>query len=322
MARYDVFNGDADGICALHQLRLAEPAESTLVTGVKREIDLLRRVEAGEGDEVTVLDVSLDKNRDDLVRLLAAGARVRYFDHHFAGEIPDHPALEAHIDTAPEVCSSLLVDASLGGRFRPWAVVAAFGDNLHAAATRAAEPLGLDDKQLTLLAELGTCLNYNGYGSKLEDLFFAPDALYRSVSGYADPFDFVANEPAYATLRAGYQADMAETEALKPEVESAGGAVFLLPDAPWSRRVAGVFGNDLARRFPARAHALLSVMPDGSYRVSVRAPSNNKTGADELCRRFPTGGGRQAAAGINALPQEEFGQFIDAFADHYPGTAA
>ena len=40
MARYDVFNGDADGICALLQLRLAAPADSTLITGVKRDIDL------------------------------------------------------------------------------------------------------------------------------------------------------------------------------------------------------------------------------------------------------------------------------------------
>ncbi|GHD53921.1 hypothetical protein SAMN05216429_101155 [Marinobacter persicus] len=33
MPTYDVFNGDADGICALIQLRLAEPAETTLITG-------------------------------------------------------------------------------------------------------------------------------------------------------------------------------------------------------------------------------------------------------------------------------------------------
>jgi len=39
MKYIDVFNGDADGICALHQLRLAEPVESTLVTGVKRDIN-------------------------------------------------------------------------------------------------------------------------------------------------------------------------------------------------------------------------------------------------------------------------------------------
>ncbi|MGB5082223.1 MAG: acetyltransferase, partial [Burkholderiales bacterium] len=38
MRRVDVFNGDADGLCSLRQLRLAEPAESQLVTGVKRDI--------------------------------------------------------------------------------------------------------------------------------------------------------------------------------------------------------------------------------------------------------------------------------------------
>jgi len=55
MKYIDVFNGDADGICALHQLRLAEPVESTLVTGVKRDINLLQKVEAGQGDRVTVV---------------------------------------------------------------------------------------------------------------------------------------------------------------------------------------------------------------------------------------------------------------------------
>ena len=47
--RIDVFNGDADGICALHQLRLAAPADSELVTGVKRDIALLERVAARLG---------------------------------------------------------------------------------------------------------------------------------------------------------------------------------------------------------------------------------------------------------------------------------
>ena len=54
MQRIDVFNGDADGICALHQLRLAEPAETVLVTGPKRDIALVERVAAQPGDEVTV----------------------------------------------------------------------------------------------------------------------------------------------------------------------------------------------------------------------------------------------------------------------------
>ena len=46
---FDVFNGDADGLCALHQLRLAEPADSELVTGPKRDISLLKRVNAAAG---------------------------------------------------------------------------------------------------------------------------------------------------------------------------------------------------------------------------------------------------------------------------------
>ena len=69
MSHHDVFNGDADGICALHQLRLAAPRESRLVTGAKRDIELLARVVAQPGDSVTVLDVSLDRNRAGLLRL-------------------------------------------------------------------------------------------------------------------------------------------------------------------------------------------------------------------------------------------------------------
>jgi len=66
----DCFNGDADGICALTQLRLAQPAESELITGVKRDIKLLDRVQIQAGDQVTALDISLDKNRAGLERIL------------------------------------------------------------------------------------------------------------------------------------------------------------------------------------------------------------------------------------------------------------
>ncbi len=70
MATIDVFNGDADGLCALHQLRLAEPRQGTLITGVKRDIDLVKQVQAQPGDSVTILDISLDKNRDALLKVL------------------------------------------------------------------------------------------------------------------------------------------------------------------------------------------------------------------------------------------------------------
>ena len=71
MTDFDVFNGDADGLCALTQLRNAEPREAQLVTGVKRDINLLERVHAAPDSKITVLDVSLDKNRAGLERALA-----------------------------------------------------------------------------------------------------------------------------------------------------------------------------------------------------------------------------------------------------------
>ncbi len=317
MAQIDVFNGDADGILALHQLRLAAPAEATLVTGVKRDISLLKRVQAGAGDVVTVLDISMEKNFDDLNRLLTAGAQVNYFDHHFAGEIPRHPNLKATIDTSAEVCTSLLVDAHLGGRYRPWAVAAAFGDNLIDAAQRAAEPLGLNPTQLDTLREVGTCINYNGYGNELADLLVAPDALFRTVQRYADPFAFAAEEPLFRQLSDGYRDDMAKAEAIAPTALDDRTAVYVFPDTDWSRRVSGVYANDLAEQFPQRAHALLTLLPDGAYRVSVRAPLAVKSGADELCRQFATGGGRKAAAGINRLPTEELDRFVAALNAQY-----
>lgn len=318
MAHYDVFNGDADGLCALQQLRLAEPKESHLVTGIKRDIKLLSRAEAGEGDSVTVLDISLDKNREALAALLERGVHVEYFDHHYAGEVPEHGLLLARIDPSPETCTSLIVDEFLSGQHRAWAVVGAFGDNFFDSARRAAEVLEPSAADLEAYRELGTYLNYNGYGAAVEDLFFSPDDLFRRIQPYADPLEFVASDPAYRILRDGYGEDMAKARDLQPEAADVNSALFRLPDAAWARRVGGVLGNELARNHPGRAHALLTPRPDGGgYVVSVRAPLNERRGADELCRQFPTGGGRQAAAGINDLPEESVGSFIDRFREQY-----
>ncbi|MDD5329413.1 MAG: acetyltransferase [Sulfuricella sp.] len=311
MACYDVFNGDADGICALHQLRLAHPAASTLITGVKRDITLLDRVVAKAEDEVTVLDIALDKNRAALDALLARGARVGYFDHHYPGVIPEHPNFTAHIDRAPDVCTSLLVDRFLQGKHRPWAVVGAFGDNLREAAARAAAPLNLDPARLDILRELGECLNYNAYGETVADLHYPPDELYRLVRPYADPFAFIAGEDVFERLRQGYADDLAQARALHPEMATDSRALYILPDAPWSRRVSGSFGNDLAQAWPQRAHAILTRRTDG-YTVSVRAALAAPEGADELCLRFG-GGGRKIAAGINLLPPDRLDEFAAQF---------
>lgn len=319
MATFDVFNGDADGICALTQLRLAQPREAKLITGVKRDIELLDQVKAQAGDEVTVLDVSLDKNRSALVSVLEAGASVFYVDHHFAGEIPASDRLTTIINEVPDVCTSLLVNGHLRNRYLAWAVVGAFGDNLKKSAETVAKPLELTATQLGQLEDLGTYLNYNGYGERIEDLHFAPEALFRLVSQFETPFGFIAEaQEHFEKLADGYKTDMGKAESTQPEAGSTpDAALLILPDEPWARRVSGVYSNDLVNLFPDRAHAVLTEKATGGYLISVRAPLNRKKGADELCRKFPTGGGRAAAAGINHLPADQLGAFSAAFTQQF-----
>ena len=318
MTHYDVFNGDADGLCALTQLRNAQPRDAQLVTGVKRDINLLQKVSAAPDSLITVLDVSLDKNREGLQSALAAGARVFYCDHHFAGDIPEHGNLQLLINTAPDVCTSLLINKHLNGAFLAWAVVGTFGDNLKTSAQAIAKPLTLTTEKLECLENLGVYINYNGYGADLDDLHFKPADLYRMISRYGDPLDFIDDgREHFQTLETGYQQDMAAAAALAPEFKDAATAVYMLPNEAWARRVSGVYSNDLANGDPNSAHAVLTVKANGDYLVSVRAPLNNKTGADELCRAFPTGGGRKAAAGINNLPAQQLPKFIDALSAFY-----
>jgi hypothetical protein len=311
-AYYDIFNGDADGICALHQLRLAEPREATLVTGVKRDIRLLDQVAQVRGAELTVLDISLDSNRTALLPLLES-CRVFYVDHHYAGELPASPNLIAHLDPSPEVCTSLIVDALLAGRFRAWAVAAAFGDNLHESARKAASTLHLSESQVKRLRELGELMNYNGYGRKVADLHVPPQELYAAIKPYADPLAFCEKSELLALLRQGFADDLQRARAVTPLRETPHGRIFSFPAEKWANRVAGVFSNEKARERPEAAHALLVDNGDATFMVSVRAPLSRRAGADSLCRIFPTGGGRAAAAGINALPDGQVEDFFQKF---------
>ena len=317
MAYFDVFNGDADGICALQQLRLHTPRQSTLVTGLKRDINMLSRVEAGQGDEITVLDVSLEKNREGLDRVLDSGASVFYADHHFPGEIPKHKNLDVHIDVSAETCTSLIVNEYLGSSHAKWAVVGAYGDNFDQVASGLGRSIGFDENELTELQQLGICLNYNGYGFELEDLMYHPAKLYELLSSYADPIDFSRSSPDYKALLEQYKTDISLSENATPEKSDRFSAIYMLPNQPWAKRVVGVMGNDLAKQYPDRAHALLIDMEDGGYRVSVRAPYNQKQGADVLCRQFPGGGGRKAAAGINHLAYDSLNDFERKFSQAF-----
>ncbi len=318
MTVFDVYNGDADGICALLQLRLAQPQpEAVQVTGVKRDIALLERVDAVAGDQITVLDISLDKNRQPLLRLLENGAEVSYFDHHFSGEIPEHPSLAARINTQPDVCTSMLVNRHLKGQFIHWAIVGTLGDNLDRSAQELAKSADISASDLARLRSLGICINYNAYGGSLEDLHFTPTDLYQRLCQHASPLDFLKHDAeTFDRLKTGYDEDLNNARQATLLLDEPHAAVLMLPEAAWARRVSGVFGNELANQFPDRAHGVVSRGAKG-LTISVRAPLNNRTGADEICRQFETGGGRKAAAGINRLPDSELDRFIQTLSSYY-----
>ena len=319
---YDVFNGDADGIIALLQLRLSQqeeqPSESTLITGVKRDISLLTQVDVNLATSVTVLDISLEKNNDALVQLLEKEVNVFYVDHHRTGDIPQSKQLVSLLDTDANTCTSLLVNNHLGGEFVTWAIAAAFGDNMQASAETLAKQNNLTLAEQSLLQELGVYINYNGYGRSVDDLHFHPADLFHKLSNYVDPFELI-NEPdsVFSQLKEAYLADMNKAKSADILVVNTSFKAVQLADEPWARRVSGVFGNDLANASPNKAHAVLTLNADNSYTVSLRAPLSNKQGAGDLCANFPTGGGRAAAAGINTLPQEMLSDFFDSVSKYY-----
>jgi single-stranded DNA-specific DHH superfamily exonuclease len=326
MANYDLFNGDADGICALILLRIAQPKESTLITGIKRDIKLLKnlteQIELQKGDEVVVLDVSMAKNTGHLNEALNAGANVFYADHHQVGDKPEHENLDAHINTASNTCTALIVSAYLKSQLRKeshaWAIVAAFGDNITKVAEALCDKADYSEEQINQLRALGICMNYNGYGADVSDLFYHPAVLYKIAVKYASPFEFIENESeVFDTLSNGYKRDMAKGLKTESSHKAEKAAMYILPNEKWARRVGGVMGNELANQYPDRAHAILierSREANGlcsdeerTYQVSIRAPKNNLNGADVIAAEFG-GGGRKGAAGIDIFPsrlQEE-----------------
>lgn len=317
---YDVFNGDADGIIALLQLRKAEPKKTTLVTGVKRDIKLLAKV-CNQPDVagVTVLDISMEKNIDALYDVIERDIPVFYCDHHRTGEVPQADNFTALIGLEADVCTSLLINKHLSGQYADWAIAGAYGDNLFASAEKLADEIGLSVVEREFLKELGILINYNGYGSTLDDLHIEPAELFKQLMQYSSPYELKADASSpYYLLKQGYKEDSDHIAALKPCHDSSVSKVYELPCEPWAQRISGVFGNDLANQSPDKAHAVLTLNQSRlDYTVSVRAPLNNRTGADEICSSFPTGGGRKAAAGINQLPVIEKTKFIQTLTSFY-----
>ncbi|RQW61704.1 DHH family phosphoesterase [Vibrio viridaestus] len=317
---YDVFNGDADGIIALLQLRLDAPKDSILVTGVKRDIKLLSQVvKAGDATSVTTLDISMEKNQDALHSLLDSKVPVFYCDHHRTGDIPESDSLDVLVNLDAEVCTSLLINQKLQGKYSSWAIAAAFGDNLNQRAQAMGEQQGLNQTDIDFLCELGTLINYNGYGASLDDLHIPPAELFLQLKRYPSPFELREDKSSpYYQLKVGYEQDYANVAQIEPVHSDSVSRVFELPCERWARRISGVYGNELANQSPELAHAVMTLNSNGEdYTVSVRAPLRNRVGADDVCTQFATGGGRKAAAGINALPVSEKAKFIQTLNDYY-----
>jgi hypothetical protein len=216
------------------------------------------------------------------------------------------------------------VNEYLKGQYVNWAITAAFGDNMNQSAITLSKQQGLSEQQQAQLKALGIYINYNGYGRTVDDLHIAPTELYKACLKFTDPLDLInAPNSIFKQLSSAYDADMAQAESAEILADNDICKVVLLADEAWSRRVSGVFGNELANRSPDKAHAVLTINETTSlsagetYTVSVRAPLNNKQGADSICVQFATGGGRAGAAGINQLPKERLSKFIEALSEYY-----
>ena len=275
--RWFAYNGDADGICSMVQWGLVHGIDGNTVTGVKRDIELLKKISSEDGDEIIVMDISLARNHSKASELIQSGIKMTWFDHHLAGE--PIVGLEAHIDTSSDVCTARIVESYLGVK-SDWAQVALHGDGLSEHSSKPE------------FKELGELLNYNGYGADLEDLHFHPDELMRICLESETPASFLQT-PTFEALRNGFNTDMENVDSV---VEIDG--VYMLPNEAWARRVVGVMAHRINSTGPG-PH-VIAIDKGDVLQISLRG----RNGIGEICAMFG-GGGRETAGGIDALPKDE-----------------
>ncbi|OGW83068.1 MAG: hypothetical protein A3C47_04585 [Omnitrophica bacterium RIFCSPHIGHO2_02_FULL_51_18] len=283
---YDLFNGDADGICALHQLRLQKPAESVLVTGLKRDISLCSKISPEKGDVVTAMDIALEANAGQVDRFLRSGVRVVYFDHHACSRIPRRPLFEGHLDFSKHTCTSLIVNRFLNDRFFAWGAIGAFGDGMNDAAAELCRRHGLSEERTSLLQELGRLMNYNGFGESVDDLHYSPENLYGLIRSYEDPFEFIECESVLAHLRQAYQEDLARARTAASHHETTSSKVITLEDHAWSRRICRIYADEMMQAYPKKTITVLVRKLDGAYSECVRSHGGARFSAAWLRRKF------------------------------------
>ena len=275
--RWYAYNGDADGICSMVQWGLVYGIEGQRVTGVKRDIELLERVNPNTDDEIIVMDISLARNHARAVELSSHGFEITWFDHHLAGEPID--AIRTHIDTSSDVCTARIVEKFLGVD-SDWAQVALHGDGLSVHSIKPE------------FKELGELLNYNGYGADLSDLHFHPDELLLLCLQAKTPQNFMDTQ-AFMTLKNGFESDLSNAKNIEPS-----NGYYLLPNEAWARRVVGVMAHRINEN--GDGPHVIAIDKGETLQVSIRGSE----GIGELCKMFG-GGGRATAGGIDALPKSE-----------------
>lgn len=309
---FDVFRADADGICALQQLRLARPHAAVIVGGRRDEAGLLDKVRPRRGDTATVLGLPLEGSGAAVQHLLDAGVAVSWFDHRPPARPLRHPLLRATLDPAPGACTSAIVDAWLSGRFRAWAAVGAFGAGLDDTGRTLAKSAGCgSDEDVRRLRQLAQALDYDANGECEADVLVRPPTLVAGMRGHEDPLAFLRDADLPRLLAAHRTDDLRLARATSPHTSGRDGVVYVLPDGGWSRRVHGVFADELAQREPERAHVVMAPAV-GALAVSVRAPHAWPFGAGDLCRRFG-GSGDERAGRIARLHVPDLGAFVGAF---------
>jgi len=312
MTNYYVFNGDADGICAAQQMYLNKRQNFEPITGVKRDLSLLKKIEKAKDSQISVFDIAVEKNLPYMAKLVEQNCHILWFDHHISHDIPKHVNIEYNIQTDVDINTSLIVAEYLNDSLSPWAIVGLFGDNMSEPAIRSAKSIGLNEAKIQGLKRMGELLNYNAYGSTIDDLHFHPADILEKMRPYDEPFAFIKNETLIDELAEGHREDFQEIE----QIEWLTPNIVRLPDEKWARRVVGDFAYQLVRKEPNKDFAVLLTLGE-SYQVGIRASATHDYNAGDFCLTFPTGGGRVKAAGINVLPRNFLDDFIRRFNNYF-----
>lgn len=315
MNYYDLFNGDADGLCSLHQYRLHFPRDTHVISGLKRDVQLLRHVTEHHDSYITVFDVSHKSNIEYIEPTMSRNNKITWFDHHEAGMYSASVFFRMNLDTSPTTCTSLIVDDYIGGTHRAWALVGMYGDNLDSEIDQ--HNPGFSKTQLEILKTLGRTLNYNGYGVEESDLTMPPDMVYHDMKQYESPFDYYEQSTSFSIIHDQMLVDQQQLSQSEIVHESNTGKVILLPDSKSSARYSGVYSNQLVNDNPDQAFVVLTTLDQDTYRVSIRAPKTTPYGASKLASQFDTGGGREKAAGINQLNKHQLPDLIEKFEQQF-----